>query len=195
MGRACVWTVDLDPLTVEHDRMEADVEEMLASGRRNEAGYGDQTPAVLHELTSPHWTHFFSEVHHVIERIVAGSPAIVDLGTCYLRAWASKLAGATNYAQDSFRLSAIHNHFPAFLSAVYYVRAPTTGREQVGGTTFINPFPQSLVTPHPGIIIQPAEGRLIVFPSWVMHGPELPTDAAGSGRRLVIGIDVHLVPH
>jgi len=194
VARVCVWTADLPAVVPHHDALEADIDELLSHGGRNRAGYGEQTLTRLHQLAGSHWKRFFSEIRRVISDVVATSPAPVDQGTVHLRAWASRLRRDGDYSKRYLRLSALHNHSPAFLSAVYYLRVPPGVREGDGGTFFVNPFPHSLASPQPGMVIPPREGRVVVFPSWLMHGPALLDDPASQLPRLVIAVDAHLLP-
>ena len=193
VAKACVWTADLQGLKRDHEALEQDIEQMLARRYRNAFAYGQQTSTELHELRAPHWKRFFSGVRSVIESVVASSPAMVDQGTVHLRAWASKLGGQGSYSDQHLRLNALHNHWPAFLSSVYYLRIPGDVDSAEAGTFFVNPFPHSLAAPHPGVAIPAVEGRLVVFPSWFMHGPLILRPSHAS-LRLVIAVDVHLIP-
>lgn len=59
-----------------------------------------------------------------------------------------------------------HNHNPAFLSGVYYLKVP--GDLNSGGTEFHDPkHPQSHNTRN--IQIAPTEKSWIIFPGWLMH--------------------------
>jgi hypothetical protein len=165
VAKACVWTADLQGLKRDHEALEQDIEQMLARRYRNAFAYGQQTSTELHELRAPHWK----------------------------RAWASKLGGQGSYSDQHLRLNALHNHWPAFLSSVYYLRIPGDVDSAEAGTFFVNPFPHSLAAPHPGVAIPAVEGRLVVFPSWFMHGPLILRPSHAS-LRLVIAVDVHLIP-
>jgi hypothetical protein len=69
----------------------------------------------------------------------------------------------------------LHTHY--FMSAVYYVTAPKNG----GNLTFVAPFTGLEYTVPRGAIgndtvynssrwsIEPEEGKLIIFPSWLLH--------------------------
>lgn len=192
IGKVCAWITDLPVVAPDAAALEADIEEMLANGLRNESAYGEQTVTKLHQLRTPHWDRFFGEVRRVIGEVIATSSAPLEPATVYLRAWASKLTRNGDYSQRHARLSAIHNHSPAFLSAIYYLRIPQEREKGDAGTLFVNPFPQSLASPQPGIIIPGVEGRLAVFPSWVLHAPAQLDDLASP--RIVIAVDAHVIP-
>lgn len=194
IARVSVWTADLPELTVYREAFERDIDDLIARGERNEAGYGEQTATKLHELTTPHWKCFFSEIRRVILEVVAVSRAPLDEGTVHLRAWASRLRQDGSYSERYLRLSALHNHSPAFLSAVYYLRIPKNLGGGDAGTFFVNPFPHPLASPRPGIVIPAVEGRVVLFPSWLMHGPAFLDYSDSPSPRVVIAVDAHLVP-
>jgi hypothetical protein len=194
IARVCVWSADLAELREHRAAFETDIEQMLARGERNLAAYGEQTLTVLHQLTAPHWKLFFSKVRGVILRVVQDSPIKLDEGRVHLRAWASTMSKEGQYCQRQTRLNALHNHSPAFVSAIYYLRIPPDLEEGDGGTLFVNPFPNSLAQPDPGTVVSPAEGRLVVFPSWLVHSPFLLDYSNVSSPRIVIGIDAHFIP-
>lgn len=192
IARLCVWTADLPQLMDCHDSMVVDVDELLVAGKRNYAGYGEQTATCLQEFTTSHWLKFFGEVRQVVSMICERSEGQLDEGTIHLRAWASKLSSG-KYSERQFRLNALHNHSPAFISAVYYLRLSNGNAEGDGGTFFVNPITHPIASPHPGVVIAPAEGRLIAFPSWIMHGPLL-VDPKPKSPRVIVGIDAHFIP-
>lgn len=192
IARICVWAISLPEITQDHEALEADIDELIARGQRNFAAQGVQTLAMLHELKSPHWERFFSGVRTVIAEIVENSAAVFDEGRVHLRAWAHRI-GDEARDQKPLRLDILHNHSPAFLSAVYYLKVPPALSSGEAGTFFVNPLPHSLASPHPGVAIPAAEGRLVVFPSWIVHGP-LMLGAPSSDARTIIAIDAHLVP-
>lgn len=76
-----------------------------------------------------------------------------------------------NIQKNETQYSHIHPHHQ--LSGVYY----HTIKENMGGVTFQNPnphmsfmqFPEGPLSPN-SITLQPEEGTLILFPSWLHHG-------------------------
>jgi Putative 2OG-Fe(II) oxygenase len=194
IARVCVWSADLAGLNEHQAAFEADIEDLLARGERNFAAYGEQTRTVLHQLTAPHWKLLFSRVRGVMSSVVQDSAIELDEGRVHLRAWASRMRQQGQYCERQTRLNALHSHWPAFLSAIYYLRIPPDLEEADGGTLFVNPFPNSLAQPDPGTVVSPAEGRLVVFPSWLIHSPFVLDYSNVSSPRIVIGIDAHFIP-
>jgi hypothetical protein len=194
VARISVWTADLPGVLAYHNVLESDVDDLLEAGQRNEAGYGEQTTTTLHDLNAPHWKYFFSEIRRVILDVVATSGGSLDEGVVHLRAWASRLRRDGNYSERYLRLSALHNHSPAFLSAVYYLRIPKDLQDGDGGTFFVNPFPHPLASPRPGLVVPAVEGRVILFPSSLLHGPAFLDYRNLRSPRVVIAVDAHLIP-
>ncbi|HSH42011.1 MAG TPA: TIGR02466 family protein [Arenicellales bacterium] len=92
-----------------------------------------------------------------------------------------------------------HNHPHALWSGVYYVQVP----DNAGLLYFSDPRPQAhVLTPYYDIerrkpdtwnevYYQPQEGRLIVFPAWLMHGvqPNLSERDGRDGDRISISFN------
>lgn len=172
--------------------MEADIDRLLSAGARNSRASGEQTTNVLQTLPGDHWSAFYAAIRRTISDIVHQSPGEIDEGVVHLRAWANRLQAGEG---GDLHLAALHNHSPAFLSAVYYVRLPDKDAgDHVDGTYFVNPFPHSLTNPRPGVLVAGAPGRLVVFPSWVLHGVSLADVHHWRSSRLVVAIDAHVIP-
>ncbi len=94
-----------------------------------------------------------------------------------------------------------HTHPHALWSGVYYVQAP----DDCGLLYFTDPRPQTQVlTPyfdphrrHPNtwneVFYQPQEGRLIVFPAWLVHAvhPNLCREEGEAGERISVSFNVY----
>ncbi|MFZ0487446.1 MAG: TIGR02466 family protein [Arenicellales bacterium] len=94
-----------------------------------------------------------------------------------------------------------HNHPHALWSGVYYVQVPDNG----GLLYFTDPRPQAqILTPYydlerrkaetqPEVYYQPQDGRLIVFPAWLMHGvqPNVSDRSGREGDRISISFNFH----
>jgi hypothetical protein len=75
------------------------------------------------------------------------------------------------------------------------VRIPKELQSGDGGTFFINPFPHPLANPRPGLVVPAVEGRVILFPSSLMHGPAFLDYRNSRSPRVVIAVDAHLIPN
>lgn len=92
----------------------------------------------------------------------------------------------------------LHNHCNAYLSGVYYIKAP----ENSGNLYFHDPRAgaQMLVPPYDKItpitlsklIYKPIEGMLVIFPSWLWHGVEI---NQSEEERVSISFNVITVPN
>lgn len=96
-----------------------------------------------------------------------------------------------------------HTHPHALWSGVYYVQAP----DDCGLLYFTDPRPQTQVlTPyfdprrrHPDtwneVFYQPREGRLIVFPAWLVHAvhPNLSTQEGEAGERISVSFNFYQI--
>lgn len=94
-----------------------------------------------------------------------------------------------------------HSHPHALWSGVYYVQAP----DNAGLLYISDPRPQAQVlTPYYDlrrrraetqheVYYQPQEGRLIVFPAWLMHGvqPNLSDKPGREGDRISVSFNFH----
>lgn len=77
---------------------------------------------------------------------------------------------------DKYAHNRIHNHANSLLSGVYYVKAPPN----CGSLFFRDPRETALMINPPvmdytqwtfkEVIYQPVEGRMLIFPSWLLHG-------------------------
>lgn len=96
-----------------------------------------------------------------------------------------------------------HTHPHALWSGVYYVQAP----DDCGLLYFTDPRPQTQVlTPyydpnkrHPNtwneVFYQPQEGRLIVFPAWLVHAvhPNLSKEVGEAGERISVSFNFYQI--
>jgi uncharacterized protein (TIGR02466 family) len=91
-----------------------------------------------------------------------------------------------------------HTHPGCQVSAVYYVEAgspPTEDAPESGTFEFIDPRPHAEMSALPGeaigrpMTIQPLNGRMILFPSWLYHqvNPYL-----GEAERISISFNAHV---
>ena len=94
-----------------------------------------------------------------------------------------------------------HTHPGALWSGVYYVQAP----EGAGRIVFADPRPQAQVLPaaygRPGserpeswsmVHYEPIEGRMIIFPSWLVHEvrPNVSTGQGHEGNRISVSFNI-----
>ena len=191
----CVWTTELPDMIEHHEAMERDIQKLLSEGKQNKLTYGVQTLSILQTLKGDHWTKFFNNIRLAVRTAIGYFEMSADESRVQLRAWASYLR-SKDVTETSFRLNSLHSHAPAFVSGVYYLRAPNVEPQSsiVSGTYFVNPvsyLPQSI---SPGLIVTSLVGRLVLFPSAIMHAPCVNEETLQRSDRLVIGFDAHFTP-
>lgn len=82
-----------------------------------------------------------------------------------------------------------HDHFSATISGCYYLKMPATEHEEEGALAFQRPgSPDAFVEQMQWI--KPAEGDMILFPSYLTHRPQ-PCPSA-SGIRVSINMDAYI---
>jgi Tfp pilus assembly protein PilF len=97
--------------------------------------------------------------------------------------WSVRLSGAGYHAS--------HTHCMAWLSSAFYVALPTTsqlGPEPAGWLTFGTPPPELKLELEPYGRVEPAPGRLAIFPATMWHS----TEPFTVGERLSIAFDVQV---
>ena len=94
-------------------------------------------------------------------------------------AWSVRLQAGGSHAN--------HVHPMGWLSSAVYIALPADlGRDQAGWLTLGEPQAQLGLDLPPHRLIEPAPGRLALFPSWMWHG----TRPFGEGERLTVAFDV-----
>jgi len=114
-----------------------------------------------------------------------------------LNRYAVSIANCWSIVNGKYASNYLHNHPNCFLSGVYYVKTP----DRSGGLYFRDPreivhmFPAPVLEVTPWtlqkVTYQPIEGRMLIFPSWLMHGvePNLSDDS-----RVSISFNISLIP-
>ncbi len=82
-----------------------------------------------------------------------------------------------------------HDHYPATISACYYLQVPDTEHEHEGALGFQRGAPQDMFVEQIQRI-KPREGDFILFPSSLMHRPE-PCPSA-QGLRITLAMDAYI---
>jgi tetratricopeptide (TPR) repeat protein len=133
---------------------------------------------------------FRAAVQAYVERVVAAGfgedPVMAGASTAFsLRAWGTLLPAGGRQLP--------HQHPLGWLSAVYYVAVPpgmgAGGDDPEAGWLEFGPPPARyrFRRPPPVSRIEPAEGRLVMFPSYLYHGTR---PFAGPGERISVAVDV-----
>ena len=189
-----IWAARLDEVRECRSELEADIDSALETDRNGDA-MGEQTLAVLQSLRGRHWDLYRSGLRASVQSLLQlHAPQLLD-ADLQLTTWAMKLGRPGTYPIEQLRLAGVHNHFPAFLSSIYYVRVPQSLKDRgTAGTAFINFFPHSLVRDRPGTSVDASEGVLVLFPSWVLHTPLAFEYQDDVEARVVIASDIYVVP-
>lgn len=151
---------------------------------------GTQTSGALFERPDPAIQRFRHAVIAAAERAVAALP--VDPGHPFLRRRSDRLAVVGSW---SVRLSGggghhvSHYHGEGWMSSAYYARLPDVPRDdwlaQDGWIQFGVPPEMVAIELPPRRVVEPAVGRLVLFPSYLLHG----TMPFGTGDRLTAAFD------
>lgn len=149
---------------------------------------GTQTRGVLFDKNIPEIRALADAIRHGVERALAGLPR--DHGHPFLArntgrigfqgSWSVRLRGS------GFHIS--HIHPAGWLSSAFYVALPAEvgGADDAGALTFGAPDAALDTDLPPRRIVTPAEGRLVVFPSYFWHGT-LPFES--DSARLTVAFD------
>jgi uncharacterized protein (TIGR02466 family) len=177
-----VWAFDAPELLEHHERWAEHIQRWRAetaspSGFSNRMGWNSEKNVFslevfepLKKLVTAAFLHAFKEMQ------LRGNLQF------QLEAWAN--------LHDPGGYNTLHVHPNVLLSGCYYVRAPAGS----GAITFRDPRPGVVLTALPGTGvngrgtagIEPAEGRLVVFPHWLDHQVEQHT---GTEPRIAIAMN------
>lgn len=187
-----IWRSRVPALFAAHPQMKQDILAAWEAGdyEKHRHGYGYQTPATL----------FFEEN-------IAKFPYLGTLKQAFIQNVESILKQRGGLATAMpFRVSAVlgwilvqtneewvsgswHDHYPAVVSACYYLQVPDTDSEAEGALAFQRPSPQDMFVEHVQRV-KPAEGDFILFPSTLYHRPE-PCPSAGD-LRITLAMDAYV---
>lgn len=159
-----------------------------------------QSLANLHEI-SPLWADAVQIMTEIAEQILSQHFSVPEgmepIKVRSTRCWALRVDSAEQWDEQSRRLSVIHNHPGSTLSSVLYLDVPEQeGDDPTGGTLFVNPLAH-VADPRlvPRRIVVPAKPlHMIMFPSWVEHGPARPSESLVAGTRLTVAADYLTFP-
>jgi hypothetical protein len=187
-----VWRSRVPDLFTRHEEMKRDIYEAWKAGdyERHRHGYGYQTPAtIFYEENMQRFAYFrllkqafLQNVEHII-RGRGGLAASVPFRVSAVLGW---VLVQTN---EDWVSGAWHDHYPAVISACYYLQVPATETEAEGALAFQRPTPQDMFVQHVQRI-KPVEGDFILFPSSLWHRPE-PCPSA-DGLRITLAMDAYV---
>ncbi|MDZ7627817.1 MAG: putative 2OG-Fe(II) oxygenase [Parvularculaceae bacterium] len=147
---------------------------------------GSQTRQPLQTARSPALQAFFAVARDAAGRFAASFPRDASHPLHRNRGKAARISAAWSVALAPGGRHSAHVHPAGSVSSAYYIEAPAradgAGRLALGEP----PFPVPNCTA-PRRIVDPAPGRLALFPSYCWHGT---TAFTHPGRRLTIAFDV-----
>ncbi|HEX4274657.1 MAG TPA: putative 2OG-Fe(II) oxygenase [Bryobacteraceae bacterium] len=191
-----MWVAQLDEVVPYHEAMAKEAEELID---RDNSCAAELRPYLAHQTTSdpfdlpnPGWKLLDSLCNDIFSNLAKQNFQRWRAGEFHLRRWAIRFGRLTPEEKARLARDAVHNHLPALFSSIYYLRLPPEFAENPsGGTVFVNPIGNlmDLMSPRTRVI-EPKEGRLLVFPSFVDHAPAPVEWDANGVSRIVISTDV-----
>lgn len=177
------WRIPVPELEPFRDSIQAEIRARWERGdfERHAHGYGYQSrgelysPAALaeHEYLRILKDRFVATCREIL-RVRHGHAKNLPFDIYSVQAW---ILIQTN---ESWVDGPWHNHHPATLSGCYYLQVPQRGAGVEGLLMFQRPEPPNIFCPNMAAL-QPLQGHLIVFPSYLMHRPT-PCPGAESWR-------------
>ena len=187
-----VWDFDLsEPLNDIREELAA---EALDAARRMPAAnrpfrQSTGTLGEMSELWGDVVTVFRDIVTTVIEQAYRSLDGVALPEVQAVRCWSLLVDSAEQWDSEAAQFRIVHNHPGATFSSVLFLDGPDVNNSETGGTMFVNPLshvadprliPQSIAIPWRLL-------HLLVFPSWLEHGPTRPTP--GGGPRITVAAD------
>ncbi len=152
---------------------------------------GSQTEGALFALEAPEIVRLRAAVVEAVARHIARLPppdpahptlsAARDRPIRFAGSWSVRLTGAGHHV--------VHRHQQGWLSSAFYVALPdgaARGPAPAGWLTLGEPPPELGLDLPAMRLIEPAPGRLVLFPSTLWHS----TRPFGAGERLTVAFDV-----
>ena len=192
-----LWTTQLDEVVPYHAEMALEVEQLIDGSPAGERPMylAHQTPSDPFLLPSPGWRLLEQRCNAIYSDLAKQNFQRWRAGEFHLRRWAIRFGRLSDADKDRLTRDSVHNHLPALLSSIYYLRVPPDLADNVeGGTLFINPIANLMdLLSARTRAVAPREGRLLIFPSFVDHTPVPIYWNAGDTPRIVVSCDVFYV--
>lgn len=186
-----VWEVDLrEALADRHERL---VELALDAIRNHPA------PQAPFRQSLPNLAHLSDEWNEAAELMVSVAQVVLDdhyRRRSYrirdLRSWVLAVDGSDAWDAEIRRFTLLHNHPNSTLSSVLYLDIPgDIEGSPDSGTVFSDPLGHvTRETSGNGMTVIPGKTlRMLVFPSWLEHGPARPLQPTMPHPRLTVAAD------
>jgi len=187
-----VWRSRIPALYQHHEVIKRDIQDSWERGdyECHRHGYGYQTPATIFFQENLERFDYFKllkqafiqNVEHIVKQrggLAASVPFRVSV----------VLGGILVQTNEEWVNGTWHDHYPATISACYYLQVPEMSVESEGALAFQRPSPQDMFVEHVQRI-KPKEGDFILFPSSLQHRPE-PCPSA-KGLRITLAMDAYV---
>src|SRR5207248_2989856 len=134
-----MWLSEFSDVIPYHEEMASEVDRLLesASGDADSPTLGHQTASDPFLLPSLGWRVLERATNEAFSKVIRTSLGRRRTGEFHVRRWALRLGRLTQSEKTRLDAQGLHNHLPALLSSVYYLRVPSELAEQrEGGTIF-----------------------------------------------------------
>jgi hypothetical protein len=187
-----IWQSRVPELYGRHAEMKKDIFRAWEAGEyeRHRHGYGYQTPAtIFFEENMCRFPYFEVLKQAFIQNVEQIVKQRVGLATSMHFSVAATLGWILVQTDEDWVSGAWHDHYPATISACYYLQVPETETEAEGALAFQRPSSQDMFVAQIQRI-KPREGDFILFPSSLWHRPE-PCPSA-EGLRITLAMDAYI---
>lgn len=187
-----VWRSRIPSLYQQHATIKADILRAWEAGdyERHQHGYGFQTPATIFFAENIGKFPYFGVLKRAfmqhVDEILHQRGGLASSVPYRISAVLGWILVQTN---EEWVNGTWHDHYPAVISACYYLQVPPTTEPMEGALAFQRPSPQDMFVEHVQRI-KPEEGDFILFPSGLLHRPE-PCPSA-QGLRITLAMDAYV---
>ncbi|MEE3718795.1 TIGR02466 family protein [Tumidithrix elongata RA019] len=186
-----VWNFDLDT----HEKLNQDLlSAIYAEKQRDAQGVNWSNSLGWHSVDNLHQKHPFKPLMDIV---LTNATEVANCLAWDLSKYTVTVNNCWALVNGKFSSNFLHNHPNSLLSGAYYVQAA----EECGGLFFRDPREVTHMTMPPlteltpwtlqKVTYKPIPGRMIIFPSWLLHGvePNLSED-----ERVTVSFNLGLRP-
>lgn len=168
-----VWYFDIEDCQDLNQRLLVAIE---AERKKDSMGMGDRSTVLgWHSRDMLHHSEAFKDF---VSYAIANVLEVAQFNRWILSKVKLNLLNCWANINGKFAYNVVHNHPQSILSGVYYVQTP----ENCGNIFFKDPRDVAVMMAPPvdeytvwtfqKIVYQPKAGRMLIFPSWLLHGVE-----------------------
>jgi hypothetical protein len=187
-----VWRSRIPNLYQQHAQIKQDLLNSWEAGEydRHRHGYGYQTPAtIFYEENLQKFPYFNVLKQAFIQNVESILKQRGGLASAVPFEVSAVLGWILIQTNEEWVSGTWHDHYPAVISACYYLQVPETDVDTEGAIAFQRPSPQDMFVEQVQRI-KPVEGDFVLFPSSLLHRPE-PCPSAG-GLRITLAMDAYV---